>query len=91
MLGSFCRWVKGSSLILNGISIEIEVEQCSFVIQPKKCKNCVKELGETIFLAIRSTNWREIDSATITTILSCIVLCFYVSFICDTFSVTSSF
>ena len=57
-LGSFCRWVKGSSFILNGISIEIEVEQSSFVIQPKKCENCVKRLGETkIFEAIRSTNW----------------------------------
>ena len=32
-LGSFCRWVKGSSFILNGISIEIEVEQSSLRVR----------------------------------------------------------
>ena len=52
---------------------ENDVERSPLIIQSKTCKECMKMLSETkTFESIQLTNWRQIDSGTITTIVSCI-------------------
>ena len=74
-LGSFYYWVKGASFFIEecDVLIEIDVERSPLIIQSKTCKECMKKLSETkTFESIQLTNWRQIDSGTITTIVSCI-------------------